>query len=103
MLIRTPCDLLKNAFHVNSGAIIFKSKHVGRHFCSDFQGVLERSQRFCLDFMGFCPDFHQIKTFGGATAPPETPPPTPVYRCVITKAKKQQVTSAFVFELAGKS
>jgi len=31
---------------VNSGAIIFKSKHVGRHFCSDFQGVLEGSQSF---------------------------------------------------------
>jgi len=30
---------IKKALLVNSGAIIFKSKHVGRHFCSDFQGV----------------------------------------------------------------
>jgi len=59
----------RKAFHVNSGDIIFKSKHVGRHFCSDFQGVLEGSQRFCPDFMGICLDFYQIKTFGGAVAP----------------------------------
>ena len=78
-------DLQKNALHVNLGAIIFKSKHVGRHFCSDFWEVLEGSQRFCPDFrrifpvfMGFCPDFDQIKTFGGAVAPP-APPPTPVW------------------------
>jgi len=74
----------KKAFHVNSGAIFFKSKHVGRHFCSDFQGVSEGSQRFYPDFRGFCPDcmgffpgFYQIKTFGGAVAPPAPPaPPT---------------------------
>ena len=59
------------AFHVNSGAIIFKSKHVGRHFRSDFQDVLEGSQRFC-------PDFRQTKTFGGAVAFPASPPPTPL-------------------------
>jgi len=63
-------------FHVNKGAVIFKSKHVGRHFVSDLQGVLEGSQRFFPDFMGFCPDFHQIKTFGGVIAPP---PPTQVH------------------------
>jgi len=75
----------KQAVHINSGAIIFQSKHVGRHFCSDFQGVLEGSQRFCPDFrgfclelMGFCPDFHQIKTFGGTVSAPAPPPPTPV-------------------------
>jgi len=62
---------MKKALHVNSGPIIFKSKHIGCRFCSDFQGVLEGSQRFCPhfrgfcpDFTGFCPDFHQIKTFG---------------------------------------
>jgi len=55
----------KQAFHINSGAIIFKSKHVGRNLCSDFQGVLEGSQRFCVDFRGYCPilwDFAQIFT-----------------------------------------
>jgi len=26
-------------------------------------------RRLCPDFYGFCPDFHQIKTFGGALAP----------------------------------
>jgi len=67
------------------GAIIFKSKHFGRHFCSDFQGALEGSQRFCPDFRRFCPnfigfgqDFHQIKTFGGAVAYLAFPPPKPV-------------------------
>ena len=33
-------------------------------FCSNFQGVLEGSQRFCPDCMGFCPDFHQLKILG---------------------------------------
>jgi len=39
--IRAPCDLQKIAVCVNLGAVIFKSKHVGRHFCSYFQGILE--------------------------------------------------------------
>jgi len=75
----------KKALHVNSGSIsyqferhYFQIKACWRHFCSDFQGVLEGSQRFCLDFRGFCPDFHQMKTFGGAVASPALPPPTPV-------------------------
>ena len=38
------------------GAILFKSNHIVRHFCPNFQG--------------FCPDFHPIKTFGGVLAPP---------------------------------
>ena len=51
-------DLQKKSFmSIRVPAITFKSKHIGRHFCSDFQGVLKGSQRFC-------PDFHQIKTFG---------------------------------------
>jgi len=37
LLIWAPCDLQRKAFHVNSGANIFKSKHAGRHLCSDFQ------------------------------------------------------------------
>jgi len=75
----------KKAVRVNSGAIIFKSNHVGCHFCSDFQGVLESSQWFGLDFREFCPDlmrffrdFHQIRTFEGAVALPASLPPTPV-------------------------
>ena len=36
--------------HVNSGAFIYMSKHVGRHCYSDFQGIAEGSQRFCLGF-----------------------------------------------------
>jgi len=40
-----------------------KSNNVGRHFCPDFQG--------------FCPNFQQIKTIGGALAPT---PPTPLLR-----------------------
>jgi len=95
--VRAPCDLQKKAFHVNSDAIIFKSKHVGRHFCSDFHVVLEGSHRFypgfrdiCPDFMGFCPFFHQIKTFGGAVAPPCTPSSyTSV--CTCTTGMKQSV------------
>ena len=38
--IQARCE---KAVHVNSGAITFKSKHVGRHFCSDFLGVLDGS------------------------------------------------------------
>jgi len=78
MSIRAP-------FLVNSGAIIFKSKHVGHHIWSDFKGILEDSQIFCPDFTGFCPDFmgffpdlQQIKIFGGAVAPSASPPPAPV-------------------------
>jgi len=63
------------AFNVHSGAIIFKSKAVGRHFCSDFQGFFEGSQRFCPEFRGSCPDVMgfclyclQTKTFGGVLA-----------------------------------
>jgi len=33
---------------------------------------------FYPDFQGFCSDFQQIKTFGGALATPATPPPTPL-------------------------
>jgi len=35
--------LQKKALHVNSGAVIFKPKHVAHQFCSAFQGVLEGS------------------------------------------------------------
>jgi len=51
------------------GASFFKSKDVGRHFCSYFHGVCERFQRYCPDFEEFCQEFHQIKTFGGACTP----------------------------------
>jgi len=50
-------------FHVNKGAVIFKSKHVGRHFGSGLQGDLEGSQRFFPDFMGFCPGFSPNQNF----------------------------------------
>jgi len=43
-------------FTANLRRHILKSSNVGRHFYPDFQG--------------FCPDFQQIKTFGGALAPP---------------------------------
>jgi len=65
----------KKVLHTVLGAIFFKSKHAGRHFCSYFQGVCSDFQGFCEGFQRFFPDFHQIKTFGGALA---LPPPTPV-------------------------
>jgi len=43
------------------GAIFVKSKHV-QQFC-------EGLHIFCTKFLRFCPDFHQLKTFGGAVAP----------------------------------
>ena len=63
------------------GRYFLKPKHVGRHFCSYFQGVCPDFQgfcegfhrfcpgfpRFCPDFQGFCPDLHQIKTSAGCT------------------------------------
>ena len=48
---------IRMLFRINLGTIIFKSKHVGHHLCSDFQGVLDGSQKFCLDFREFFPDF----------------------------------------------
>jgi len=50
------------------GSIFLKSNNVGRHFCPNFQR--------------FCPDFWQIKTFGGALAPPNTIPLV-TWMCVI--------------------
>jgi len=35
------------------------------------------SKHLCPTFPGFCPDFRQIKTFGGGLAPPH---PTPLTR-----------------------
>ena len=61
-------DLQKKAFHVNSGSMRSPKKcsscHFGRHFCSDFLGVLECSQRFSPDFMGFCRIFSKSKFLG---------------------------------------
>jgi len=51
------------------GAIFFKSKHGERHFCSYFQGVCSNLQGVYEGFQRFCPDFHQIKTFGGVLVP----------------------------------
>jgi len=48
---------------------------VGHHFCSCFQGFAQIFREFVqistdlLDFKGFSPDFHQIKTFEGSLAP----------------------------------
>jgi len=56
------------------GHLFFKSKHVGRHFCTRFQWVCEGCQRFCPYFCWFCPDFYKVKSFGGALAPPPLTP-----------------------------
>jgi len=45
------------------GAVLVKSKHV---------------QQFCEGLHIFCPDFHEIKTFGAAVTPPAPPPSTSV-------------------------
>jgi len=68
-LARKILDLQKKAVHVNSGAIVFKSKHIGRHFCPDFQGVLEDSQIFCSDLSGVCPVFTKSKLLGCGCTP----------------------------------
>ena len=47
-------------------------------FCPDISGFCPDFQGFCQKFLGFCPDIRQIKTFGGALAPPAPPPPTPL-------------------------
>jgi len=66
-------DLQKKAFHVNSGSMRSPKKcsscHFGRHFCSDFLGVLECSQRFSPDFMGFSPN----QNFWGCACTPSNP------------------------------
>jgi len=61
------CDLQKKVFmcfSTNFGCDFLKSNNAGRHLYPDFQG--------------FCSDFQQINTFGGALAPPAPPPPTPL-------------------------
>jgi len=47
-------------------------------FCPDISGFCPDFQGFCQKFLGFCPDIRQIKTFGGALAPPAPPSPTPL-------------------------
>ena len=49
------CDLQK----MTLGAIFWSQNNAGNHFCPDFQGL--------------CPDFWQIKTFGGALGTPAPP------------------------------
>jgi len=80
-----PPKMVFTCFSANLGRHFWKPKNVGRHFClyfqifcSDFQGFCQNFQRLCQHFQGFCLDFQQIKTFGGAFAPPATPPPTPL-------------------------
>jgi len=46
-------------------------------------------KEFFPDFVEFWPDFHQIKTFGGAVAAPAPSPPTPVTRCTTCKKKRR--------------
>jgi len=36
------------------------------------------SKLLCPNSFRFCPNFQQIKNFGGALAPPALPPPTPL-------------------------
>ena len=58
------------------GAIFKKTKHVGRHFCSYFQGVCPDFHRFCSDFRGFCrfsgilPGFSPHQNFWGCACIP---------------------------------
>jgi len=54
-------------------------------FLSNFQGFSQAFRDFVKVFRDFaqistdfCPDFYQIKTFGGALALSAPPPPTPV-------------------------
>jgi len=73
---------IKKGFHVILHTFVtnfFKPKHVGRHFCHIFREFAQIFRGFprlsqisadFSDFQEFCPDFHHIKTFGGALAPP---------------------------------
>ena len=81
--IRQINDLQKKAFHVISGAIIFKSKHVGHHFCIFrwksltfrwFWKVVIDFVRILWDLPGFSPN----QNFWGFGCSPAPPPPSPV-------------------------
>jgi len=55
----------------------FSQTTLGAIFAQIFSGILRRFSKilprfpwFRPNFHGFCQDFHQIKTFGGALAPP---------------------------------
>jgi len=81
---------IEKIFHVilhTLGATFFKLKHAGHHFCGicrefaqSFWGFAKVFTDFAqisadfADFQEFCPDFHHIKTIGGALAP--SPPYT---------------------------
>jgi len=80
----------KKAPHVILGAISFKSKHVGHHFCShcefaqifrEFVKVFRDFARILKDFAWILRDFAQIftksKLLGVCLHPPASPPPTP--------------------------
>jgi len=43
------------------------------------------------DFQGFCPDFLQFKTIGGALEPPASPPPIPPSRGAQTFRESCQI------------
>ena len=56
--------------------------YFGCHFCKIKAHrpavIFEGFHTFCPNFCRFFPNFHQIKNFEGALAPPAPPPPTPV-------------------------
>jgi len=61
------CNLQKKVFmcfYANLGRHFLKSYNIGHHFYPHFQG--------------FCQDFQQIKTIGGALTTPALPLPTPL-------------------------
>ena len=56
--------------NVECAGICVRITGVGAGKFLHIQQFCEALHIFCANFPTFCPDFHQIKTFGSAVAPP---------------------------------
>ena len=80
---------------------IFEVKERWAPFLLRFSKILPRSLEifsgFFPDFQIFCPNFQQIKTFGGTLAPPAPTSPTPVRRYISRFLEKQHTKICTLF------
>jgi len=73
-----------------SGTVFAKSKQIKR-FCEGIYTLCPNLHRFCQDFKGFFPDFHQTQKFLGGLPLPSPPHPTPLALNLLLKTLTQLV------------
>jgi len=72
----SPTKIINISFGLTSKKVfMFFSANLGRHFLKSSND----ERYFHLNFQECCPDFQQIKTFGGALVPSTPPPQTPLF------------------------